>query len=274
MRWAWLSALVGLASCAGPPEQAVAPERPTIVSLNPCTDAILAEVTAPGQLLAISAYSQRAASSSMDLGNARRYKAIAGSVEEILALHPDIVVSGNFMPPSTVAALQGLGIKLVTLPIAGSVAESKAQVEQLAQVAGHAGRGAALNAQIDAALAAANPLASQHPQAVVWQSGGIVPGQNTLIADLLHRTGFDLLSAAKGMRQADVLPLEELLVDPPDLILTVGDARSNEDRMLAHPALAALKGTRREAFAASLLWCGGPTILRAAARLAEVRKAL
>ena len=49
-------AALALGGCAAPPR---ADERvhPTIVSLNPCTDAILAEVADPAQLLAISHYS-------------------------------------------------------------------------------------------------------------------------------------------------------------------------------------------------------------------------
>ena len=76
------------------------------------------------------------------------------------------------------------------------------------------------------------------------------------------------------MKQADVLPLEAMLADPPVVILTAGEPRANEDRLLAHPALAALKDTRRERFDPSLLWCGGPTIIRAAERLAAVRRSL
>ncbi|HCH95383.1 MAG TPA: iron ABC transporter substrate-binding protein, partial [Erythrobacter sp.] len=56
-----------LAACAGGGAGAPPPERgPTIVSLNPCTDAILAEVAAPGQLLAISHYSKDPRASSME----------------------------------------------------------------------------------------------------------------------------------------------------------------------------------------------------------------
>jgi iron complex transport system substrate-binding protein len=58
------------------------------------------------------------------------------------------------------------------------------------------------------------------------------------------------------------------------VILATGDTRSNEDRLLSHPALAALPGTRRVHLDATLLWCGGPTIIRAAERLAAIRRAL
>jgi iron complex transport system substrate-binding protein len=124
-----------------------------------------------------------------------------------------------------------------------------------------------------AALAKAAPPVGQAPiSVVVWQSGGIVPGEGTLIADLLRRTGFTNFASAKGMRQADLLPLERMLADPPRLILSAGDPRAEEDRLLRHPALAALRDTRREPYPSALLWCGGPTVIKAAERLAKIRE--
>jgi iron complex transport system substrate-binding protein len=98
-----------------------------------------------------------------------------------------------------------------------------------------------------------------------------VPGDDTLIADVMRRTGLANFSAARGFRQAEYLPLERLLADPPALVLTAGNPRAEENRLLGHPALARLKLTRREAVDPSLLYCGGPTIIRAARRFAEVR---
>jgi iron complex transport system substrate-binding protein len=272
--WALLAGLV-LASCTQAPVGHAPRQRPTLVSLNPCSDAVLAEVADPGQLLAISSYSQNAASSSMDLAKARWFHAVSGSAEEVLALRPDLVISDQFLPPSTASALAALGIPVERLPIASSVDESRAQVMRLATLAGHPERGRALVARIDTALArAAPPSGAPLVAAIVWQSGGIVPGPASLIGDLLRRTGFRQISAVRGMKQADVLPLEAMLADPPKVILAAGNSLGNEDRLLAHPALAALTGTRRERLEPALLWCGGETIVKAAERLAEVRKEL
>ena len=264
--------MFALTACAPALPPPVATVHPTIVSLNPCTDAILAEVADPAQIRALSAWSRDPASSSMDVARARRFAATTGTVEEIAALRPDVVVSGTFTAPATRAALARLGIPLVELPIAPSVSDSESQVRQLARLAGQPQRGEALVARIESALAAAAPPSGPTISAVVWQAGGIVPGKATLITDLLRRTGFASLSAARGLGQADYLPLERMLADPPQVILAAGEGPSGEDRMLAHPALAALPRTRRVPLAPALLWCGGPTIIRAAARLAEVRR--
>lgn len=266
-------ALMALAACSRGPERPAAPIHPTIVSLNPCSDATLAEVADPGQILALSHYSSSPSSSSMNVEVARRLPAVSGTVEEVVALKPDIVVAGAFLAPATIEAFRKLGIPLVQLPIAATVSDSKGQVMQIARLVGRPERGEALNRRIDGALAAAAPPPGTVPvPTVVWQSGGIVPGENTLITDLLQHAGLASFSAEKGMGQADLLPLEVMLADPPQLILAAGDPRSNEDRMLSHPALSALGHTRRETLDPSLLWCGGPTIIHAAARLAEIRR--
>lgn len=210
----------------------------------------------------------------MGVEAARRFPAVGDSVEEVLNLRPDVVVAGTFMPPATVAALRRLGYRLELLPIAGTVEESRAQVRRLAALAGHPERGEALIARIDAALQRAAPGAREPVPTVVWQSGGIVPGEGALITDLLRRTGHASFSAARGLGQAEALPLERMLADPPQLILSAGDTAGEDDRLLYHPALDHLPQTRRERLDPSLLWCGGPTIIRAAERLAQLRRSM
>ncbi|MFM5932052.1 MAG: ABC transporter substrate-binding protein [Novosphingobium sp.] len=254
------------------PDQAPRRSGPTIVSLNPCTDAILAEVAEPAQILAVSAWSHDPASSSMDVTQARRFASTNGSVEEVLALRPDLVIDGTFTPPATRAAFGKLGLRLEAVPIASTVEASKAQVRQLAALTGHPERGEALIRRIDASLAQAAPPAGWKPvPTVLWEPGGIVPGDDTLIAELMRRAGLANFSAARGLKQADYLPLERLLADPPALILTAGNPRAEENRLLGHPALSAIKAVRRERIDPALLYCGGPTIIKAMQRFAEVR---
>lgn len=263
-----------LAACAAAPGQERDRDRPAIVSLNPCTDAILAEVADPGQILALSHYSSDPAASSMDLAAARRFPATGGTVEEIAALHPDLVLDGSFIAPATRAALERLSIRLETVGIAPTVKESEAQVRRIAALAGHPERGEALVARIEAALAANRAPQGPAMPAIVWQSGGIVAGADTLISDLLVRTGFANAAARRGMHQAEYLPLEVMLADPPAVIFAAGDGSANQDRLLSHPVLSRLADTRRERLDPGLLWCGGPTIVRAAHRLGQARRSI
>lgn len=256
---------MALAGCEAPQSAGAPTDHPTIVSLNPCADAILAEVTAPGQLKAISHYSHDPAASSMDLATARRFPATGGTAEEVLALDPDVVVGSTFMDPATVKAFEDLGVRVETLGIASSVADSEAQVRQLAALAGEPAKGEALVGRIDAALAATAQDGVPVPT-VLWQDGGIVPGESTLATALMRHTGLTSHSAERGMGQADYLSLEQLLADPPQLLLVAGNERAQ-----SHPALAHVSGMRVESFTSNLLYCGGPSIIRAVERLAEIR---
>ncbi len=260
--------LLGGCVAAPPPADSYAQRgqaHPTIVSLNPCTDAILADVANPGQLLAISHYSHDPRATSMDVGTARRFRATGGTAEEVAALAPDIVVGSSFMDPATRGALGRLGMRVETFGIAPTVAESVAQVRALAKLAGHPNRGEALVRKIEASLAAPG---GPPVETALWQAGGIVPGRDTLIAELMTRAGLASYSARRGMAQGDYLPLERVVADPPALLLVTGSERAQR-----HPVLARIAGLQVESFDPALTYCGGPSIIRAMARLRAVRAA-
>lgn len=273
-RAAFVATALALSGCT----QIVQPgsvAHPTIVSLNPCADAILAEVTLPGQLLAISHYSHDPRGSSMPLAQARRFPATGGTVEEIAALAPDLVVGDSFTAPATRNALERLGIRFAALPIAPTIAASKAQVRFLAGTAAQPAGGERLVGRIDASLVAATPPAGWSPRsAIVWQGGGLVAGDDTLIAELMARAGFRSSTSTRGLGQGAVLPLEAMLADPPQVILTAGDPRAEQDRLLRHPVLAGLGRTARARLDPGLFYCGGPSIPRAMARLTAIRRNL
>ncbi len=239
-----------------------------VVSLNPCADAILAEI-APEQLVAVSQYSRDPASTSMDLSLARRFAVTSGSAEEVAALAPGVVVAGTFLPPATEQALIRMGFRVVKIGSITSVDDARAQVRELAALTGHAERGEAMVDDIDRALAlAAAPAGSAPVPAMIWQGGGIVPGEQTLVSDLLAHTGFANFSAGRGLGQGAVVPLEDVLADPPRVLMVAGDGR-----MMEHPSLVALApDTVRVPFDPTLTFCGGPTIARAAARMAQIRR--
>ena len=263
-----------LSACTYAPTVAPA-AHPTIVSLNPCADAILAEVTAPGQLLAISHYSHDPRGSSMPLARARRFPATGGTVEEIAALAPDLVVGDSFTAPATRNALRRLGIRFAALPIAPTIAASEAQTRFLADLAQRREAGERLVKRIDDSLRAAAPPAGWIPRsAIVWQGGGLVAGDETLIAELMDRAGLRSTAATRGLGQGAILPLEAMLADPPRVILAAGNPRAEQDRLLRHPVLAGLTQTARARLDPGLFYCGGPSIPRALARLTAVRDAL
>ncbi len=264
-RWIPAFAAMTVAACSEP----VAPvsgEYPTIVSLNPCADAILAEVAAPGQLLAISHYSHDPLGSSMPLDQARAYRITGGTVEEVLALDPDVVVTGTFLPPATRNAFERLGMQVVTLGAAQDVASSIEQVRALALAVDRAEQGEQMASRIEQGWEV-SAFEGDKVETLFWQADGVVAGPDSLIARMLDYTGFASHSAAQGLGQGAYLPLERVLADPPELVIAAAD-----QRMLAHPVLRQQADIAYAAFEPSLLFCGGPSIPRALERLKQIRE--
>lgn len=259
-----LLALLPIAALIG----AAPPRAPRIVSINPCVDAVLMRVADPAQIAGISHYSQDPRATSIPIALANRFVATSGTAEEVVALAPDIVLSGSHVSPATTMALKRMHITLVQYPVPSTVAESEAQVRDMAAIAGHPARGAALAAAIDAA---ARPAPGARIPALIWQAGGLVPGSGTLADDLMTRAGFRNMSAAFGLKQWDVLPLEYLIARPPRVLLSVGAAETGADRLTSHPAVARLRQRITIApYPSRLMNCGGPTIVAAMARLRAV----
>lgn len=262
-----------LAACGSGAPERPAGDSPTFVSLNPCLDAILVDVAAPQQVLALSHYSRDPAASSMDVGRARHFGVTGGTAEEVIALHPDVVLASSLMDPATKSALERAGMRVETFGSPASVEESVAQVRELASLTGGSVAGEEVVAAMEARTWPPEPLetdlqSAPDPTVLLWQEGEIIPGEATLIAELLRDSGFASHAERLGLAQADRVSLEQLLADPPDLLLVAGASRGQN-----HPALAAVRGMRIEPFEPRLFYCGGPSIPAARADLAAIRKA-
>ncbi|VAV89941.1 hypothetical protein MNBD_ALPHA04-1489 [hydrothermal vent metagenome] len=264
---ALLPLLFGLvASCSAPtPTQRQQIQAPTIVSSNPCIDAILVELVEPARILSISHYSQSIGASSMNIELARRFPSNGGTAEEIIALRPDIVLLGSHTSQATIAALRRAGIEPILISVPNNIAESLEQIDQIAIAVGGEDGGSALKSRIEKSLDAA-PTESQRPRALIWQAGGLVPGNGTLIDDILSKAGFDNASADYGLAMWDILPLEPVASNPPDMVFSPTSAKSGEHRNIALRQQFFSQFGDEVALAdipENLLHCGGPTIIRA-----------
>lgn len=271
-------ALAGCGSAARVPVTggAGAPQR--IVSMNPCVDAVLKEVAAPGQIAAISQYSHDPRATSVPLDWASRYPANNGSAEDVIAARPDLVIAGPHVAVQTITALKRLGIPLMQVTVPETVVENKAQIALIAERVGRQDAGRELTVRIDEAMAHSHWPGKAAP-ALIWQGSGLVPGKGTLADELLTHAGFRNVSPAFGLKKWDILPLEGMFLNPPKVLLAgradMGAGDGDANRMLSHPALRkAGRHFRIADYPSNLLHCGGPVILRSLARLTEVRREL
>lgn len=247
-----------------------------IVSLNPCLDVILIHVADRAQIAALSHYSRDAYGSTL-APLARTLPFTYGTGEEIVALEPDLVVTGRFSSLATRNALERLNIRTAVFDVPETIAASLAQVTEVATAVGHPERGEALVARIEAALAAAAPApGSPKLSALVFMPGGFVSGPGTLMDEMMGRMGLENAAARYGLLRTGTLPLERLIADPPDLLLSgepYPGAPSWATRVMTHPALSHVAGhLQRATFPERLLFCGGPVLIQTAAALSRARE--
>ena len=257
-----LVAALTLTACAPTPRHG------GIVSTNPCADAILAQI-APDRLAAVRQYSHDPASTSMPLALARRYPATAGTAEEVIARHPDLVITDTFAPAATRAAYERAGLKVLTLDSPATIAASEAQVLQIAAAAGVPARGRAL---VRAMQGAIPPATGAKPAALLYISGDLANGGGTLLDDLMTRAGFHNAAADYGLVFTGTLPIETIVAHPPRVILSDGEGRTAtlRRRVLARTHAAVMEAR----FPRQLMNCGGPTVAPALRRLAAIRAQL
>ena len=299
---------VMLAGCAAParipasggPGQT--PERGGIVSTNPCADAMLVDL-APERLRAISRYSHDPLATSLPLAVARRFPSTAGTAEEVIALHPALVVTSSFTPLATRAAYDRAGLKTLVLDSPTSVAASKAQILQLAEAVGRPERGKAMVARIEHAVAASGappfalprrrpgpsndgPAAGPRPSpgnvevpakvegkaTLLFISGTLANGPGNLLDELMTRAGLTNATRDYGLAYSGPVALEVVAARPPALILTPGPSRGEVLRTRILTRMHA--PTHTATFPRALINCGGPTIVPALGRLAALRRSL
>ncbi len=267
----WLLPLL-LAGCAQP---AVPVQRSAtrIVSTSPCVDAVLMAVAEPAQIRAISHYSVRAGSTSSPLAFARRFDSVSGTAEEVIARKPDLVFADSFTPAASRAAYARAGIRTITVGVPATIAESKAQLMQIATAVGAPERGRAMAARIDTAVARAAPADAARPALLIWHGGGLVSGTGTLLDEMIRIAGFRNAAADYGVTQTTILPLEQIALHPPRIMLTPPESDDGSRvETLRRRALTHSPNTLQADFEPRLTFCGGPTIVAALDRLAAIRR--
>lgn len=275
-----LMAGAGLLGLAGPlplPARAADPPQ-RVVSLNMCADQLLLALADPGQIAALSRYARDSRLNVLS-DAAAAFPVAPPAAEAVLMLKPDLVLSGGFTPPATRDLLAGQGIRLAEIGSVETMAAARTQILETADVLGHPDRGAALVAEVDAALADARArVAGDGRSALYLQRRGFVSGTGTLVGDLLTRLGFASAASAFGVGSVGAVPLERLVAKPPDILVLGARNRVAEDQgtaLLAHPALARVTDPERVVvFPEVLSICAGPVLPRAITTLADGLSAL
>ncbi|WP_162178882.1 ABC transporter substrate-binding protein [Thioclava atlantica] len=269
-------ALIAAALWAAVPARAQTPAQTNadmpdrVVSMNLCTDQLALALADPGQIVSLSHFATDPGMS-VHWKQAEDYRANHGRAEEISILHPDLVLADTWSNPDTIRMLRTLGIRVEQLPPGTSLSEIRARITTMGRLLGHPGRAAAMLAQFDARLAAIEKPAPGLRAAIIGPSG-YGYGPRTLEGQILAMAGFTNVVSGPGLDWGGRLPMEDLVMDRPDLVVVGGSqgetGTSRAQEVLAHPVLRDLpvvRGLRDASWT-----CGAPAMLNAVQDLAAL----
>lgn len=191
-------------------------DAPRVVSLDYCADQYVLALADREQILAVSVQAGDAHSALRE--RADGLPRVRDAAEDVLALDPDLVVRSYGGGARARGYYARLGVDVHDLGYANDFDDVRAMIRRTAAALGHPDRGEALIAQLNADLAAAanGPRLS----ALYMTPSGVTAGSGTMIDALLEAANFENATARDGASGWRSLPLEALIDQAPDLVVT------------------------------------------------------
>lgn len=220
-----------------------APAR--VMSLNVCTDQLAMTLAVPGQLVSVSFLAREPSLSPLH-AEAQRFPVNRGRAEEVFLERPDLVVTGTYSLHNTTGLLKKLGFHVEEFSFSQTLDTIPGEIRRMGALLGQPDEAEEVAAGFEAELAdIRSRQCTAKPTALAYDQNGVALGGGTLADSVIEAAGFRNLAAEKGVTGMAPFPIEEIVTDPPDIIITSAgedDAPSLGERIPRHPALQSLGG--------------------------------
>ncbi|HXJ02615.1 MAG TPA: ABC transporter substrate-binding protein, partial [Micropepsaceae bacterium] len=264
------AAALALSAATAAPGIAAPPKPQHVMSLNLCADQLLLQMVPPERIASVS-FLSLAAGKPVFAAEAAHVPVNYGTLEEVLAQRPDLVLAGTATTPTTRAFLKQAGIGLVEVPMAINFPQIRAVTRLVGHALGEDAKAETLIGNMDTTLAALD--ATRPAQRIVvagWGGGGEIPGTDTLFNAILTAAGG--VNAATMMRSTrfGVFDFEELLALRPDIIAFPDAAMDHPGlrrEQIQHRVVQEFFARRQIAYPETLYSCGLPQSADAAKAL-------
>ena len=228
MRW-FIAAMV--LACA----HAAHAEPRRIVSLDYCADQFVLALADRDQIVALSRGSQR--DDSYYRERARGIRQTRGTLEEVMALRPDLIVRNWGGPWDAEDVYARFGVPVLQVGDAPDFAAAREDLLDAARTLGRLDRGQALAHDLDVRFARLAARRSNKP-VMYLSAGGAVAGSGTMMGAAITAAGGRNVRAEQGWQ---LMPLEQMVQTPPALIalgfFDHGRTNVNAWSPARHPAL-------------------------------------
>lgn len=193
-----------------------------IVSLDLCTDWMLIKYASPSQVLAYSPRLYRFRSAWVPDGLPTH----DGTLEHILSLVPDLVITGEYNALTLRQRLKQLGYNVQIMPLPTDLQTIQSYQSLFDSV---------VKGQNTSNRAPPRAYAAKHKSLLLLGANGIGTGRGTLEHDVIHYAGWSNYVQQQGYVN---LNLEQLVSNPPDAVLwSAPKSQSLANLFAQHPVL-------------------------------------
>ena len=194
-----------------------APKSLTVMSVDFCADQFVLAFAPRDQIVAVS--NEATGVNSFFASRATGLRQTPGSVEDILLRKPDLVVRTWRGNAASDALMLRLGIKSFQPPYAMTAEDNLKNLSLAAAALGQPEGAAAMIADYHARWQALKDAPQSPLRAVYLTPSGFTAGIGTYVDDVIRLAGFDTVSPEIDLNGWGALPLEKIVLNPPDLVI-------------------------------------------------------
>ena len=240
-----------------------APKPGRVVSAFLCTDEYVFRLVPRNRIAALSYLAADTHPVVSTIANeARGIPGVRASAEQVLAMHPDLVVTYENTNARQTQLLRRAGVDVLEVPWAQSLNDIRRITRMLGNRLGARVRAEALIRHMDSELAKARAVAPRPPvRTLVYEPNGYAT-VGGVTDEILSAAGLHNIGAGAPLTRSGTLPVETVLSLAPDLLIFNGEHEqqpARADLILRHPALSALSAGTVIAYTSLVpLLCPGP----------------
>ena len=252
-------------------KKALAAKPSRIVSMNLCSDQLVLRLADPSRIAAVTSSSLISdISSVVDL--AQGVNTIRGTLEEVLTLDPDLVITGRY-DSQKINILKKLAINVMSIGSPKNFDELRKNIREIADALEEKERGEALIADMDDRLKKIRANKNPPINAVFYRTGGLTAGEDSIINDMMVSAGVNNIATLFSTRSARYIEFENLIISDPELIIFSDyktDTLTVRREILTHPAIKkGFSGLKSVYLPSQYLICGSPATINAAEILSQ-----
>jgi iron complex transport system substrate-binding protein len=238
-----------------------------VITTNICIDSLVVALTGTKNLIAVSA-----------LADDNRYSHISDEVKDlhkvtfnaelIYAMNPSLVLASNFSSAKTKLALEKLGVEVRLIDFARSINDIEKNIQILGRLLNADDRAQELVKLLKSPKVDLNYR--KQIVALQYSTNRYVHGKNSLISEIINRSGFSSYSKFLGYEKGRYISAEALVKSAPNVLILDGDKSFNDKSgfPLYHPALMKGNGKSKALFIETKDWsCGTPKVVDLIIRL-------